>query len=147
MTAKEYLLQVQILDTKIRHKEEEREQLRRAVEGRGIAYDKERVQTSPSNVQESAIIKYLDLEVEIERLVDDYISRKDAIINQIHSISGKDADKYIRILYDHYVPDEKHKVKSLEQIAVDMNYNYTYTCELHGRALQAFAQNTRINPK
>ena len=138
VSAKEYLMQVQILDTKIQQKLEESAQLQSLVLGRGMQINAERVQTSPANTQESTIVKYIDIEHRIDQMVDAYIDLKDRIIDQIHSISGKDADKYIRLLFDHYVPDGNHRVKSLEQISVAMNYNYTYTCELHGRALKEF---------
>lgn len=138
MNAKEYLMQVQILDTKIQQKLEESAQLQSIVLGRGMQISTERVQASQANTQENTIVKYIDIEHRIGQMVDAYIDLKDRIIDQIHSISGKDADKYIRVLFDHYVPDGSHRVKSLEQISVAMHYNYTYTCELHGRALKAF---------
>ena len=135
MTAKEYLRQLQVLDVKIKQKLDEYMQLQAQVEARGMDVSSERVQTTPSNVTEKLIIQYIDLEDGICELMRQYAEAKDEIINVIHMISGKQAAQYIRILYDHYVPDEKGKVKSLEQIAYEMSYNYTYTCELHGRAL------------
>lgn len=144
MTAKEYLLQLQTLDAKILHKVEEAAQLRSTVLGRGMQISDVRVQTSPKNSQEDTITKYLDLEEKIDSMIDRYVKEKDMIIDQIHELTDP---RYVRILYDHYVPDEKHRVKSLERISVDMNYNYTYTCELHGQALLAFAEIIRTNPK
>lgn len=135
MTAKEYLRQLQVLDVKIKQKLDEYRQLKAQVEARGMDVSSERVQTTPSNPMEKFIIRYLDLEEDVCELMRQYVEAKDEIINVIHSISGQHAAQYIRILYDRYVPDEKGKVKSLEQIAYEMSYNYTYTCELHGRAL------------
>ena len=135
MTAKEYLRQLQVLDVKIKQKLDEYRQLHAQVDARGMDVSGERVQTTPSNPMEKFIIRYLDLEEDVCELMRQYAEAKDEIINVIHMISGKQAAQYIRILYDHYVPDEKGKVKSLEQIAYEMSYNYTYTCELHGRAL------------
>ena len=144
VTAKEYLLQLQILDTKINQKIEESAQLRDIVQGRGMSCDSERVQTSPTDVQANTIIKYLDIEREIDRMIDDYVDQKDKIINQIHGLSDV---RYIKILFDRYVPDENGHTKSFEQISVDMNYSYTYVCDLHGQALIAFAEVIRKNPK
>ena len=135
MTAKEYLRQLQVLDVKIKQKLDEYRQLKAQVEARGMDVSSERVQMTPSNVTEKLIIQYIDLEDGICELMRQYAETKDEIINVIHSIGGQHAAQYIRILYDRYVPDEKGKVKSLEQIAYEMSYNYTYTCELHGRAL------------
>lgn len=143
LSAKQYLLQLQILDTKINQKIEESAQLRSIVQGRGMSCDSERVQTSPANIQENMIVKYLDIEREIDKMIDAYVDQKDKIINQIHELSDV---RYIRILFDRYVPDERGHTKSFEQISVDMNYNYTYVCDLHGRALIAFAEVIRNNP-
>lgn len=144
MTAKEYLMQLQTLDAKITQKSEEAAQLRSVVEGRGMQINADRVQTSPQNMQEEVIVKYLDMEHKIDNLIDRYLREKDKIIDQIHQLTDS---RFVRILYDRYVPDERHRVKSLEQIAVNMNYNYTYICELHGQALQAFSEMIRNNPK
>lgn len=134
MTAKEYLMQLQLLDLKITQKVQEAAQLRSMVTGRGIAIS-EKVQTSPKNSQEDIITKYLDLEEKIDSMIDKYAAEKDLIIDQIHELTDP---RFIRILYDRYVPDERHRVKSLEQISVDMNYNYDHVRHLHGFALQEF---------
>lgn len=144
MTTKDYLMQLQTLDAKIQQKVEEAASLRSAVLGRGMRIDDVRVQTSPKNSQEDTITGYLDLEAKIDDMIDHYVAEKNRIIDQIHELADP---RYIRILYDHYVPDEHHHVKSLERISVDMNYNYTYTCDLHGQALLALAEIIRINPK
>lgn len=136
MNTKQYLLQLQILNTKINQKIEESAQLRSIAKGRGISYDSERVQTSPTNAQENIIVKYLDIEREIDKMIDDYVDQKDKIINQIHKLSDA---RYIEILFDRYVPDKNGHTKSLEQISVDMHYNYKYVCYLHGQALIAFS--------
>lgn len=143
LNVKQYLLQLQILDTKINQKIEESAQLRSIVQGRGISYDSERVQTSSTGVQENIIVKYLDLEREIDKMINAYVDQKDKIINQIYELSDV---RYIRILFDRYVPDESGHTKSFEQISVDMHYNYTYVCDLHRQALIAFAEVLRNNP-
>ena len=150
VTAKEYLCQLQILDTKINQKIEESAQLRSIVKGRGMSCDSERVQTSPANVQENTIIKYLDIEREIDRMIDDYVDQKDKIINQIHELSDV---RYIQILYLHYVPNEQHVTKRLEDIAVIMkkpngdSYSYDHINHLHGEALIAFENKILKNTK
>lgn len=136
MIAKQYLLQLQALNAKINQKIEESAQLRSIAKGRGISYDSERVQTSPTNAQENIIVKYLDLEREIDKMIDAYVDQKDKIINQIHKLSDA---RYIKILFDRYVPDENGHTKSFEQISVEMHYNYKYVCYLHGQALSEFS--------
>ena len=85
MTAKEYLMQLHILDTKITQKTEEYEQLQSVVKGKGISYEGDRVQTSPDNIQEKCIVEYTDIEKNINSLIVQYIKRKDKIINEIPS--------------------------------------------------------------
>lgn len=135
MTAKEYLMQLHILDTKISQKMEEYEQLRNMVKGKGISYDGDRVQTSPDNIQEKCIVEYTTIEKNINSLIVQYIKRKDKIINEIHQLQDP---RFIRILYDHYVPDKNHHTKCLEEIAVDMRYSYDRVRHMHGHALLAF---------
>ena len=135
MTAKDYLRQLKALDVKINQKIKEVDDLKLLTGGRGIAYDRDYVQTTPENRQEELIIKWLDMEREIDRMIDDYIAQKDKIINQIHMLSDS---RYIKILYDHYVPDARGQVKTLEKIAVEIPTAYRHVCRLHGEALQVF---------
>ena len=75
MKAKEYLLQLQWLDTAIKQKNEELSDLRLQVKDvKSIDYSKERVQSSPSE--------------------------KHKIINQIQGLKNK---QHLEILYEHYV--------------------------------------------
>lgn len=141
MTAKEYLSQLRILDTRITQKIEELDQLKSLVQARGLRTDTDRVQTSPENVQESVIAKYLDLETKIDQMIDCYVTKKDKIINQIHELND---DRYIQVLYLHYVPDKNHRTKRLEEIAVTMKkangapYTYDHINHIHGEALKIF---------
>ena len=135
MTAKDYLRQIKALDVKINQKIKEVDDLKLLTGGRGIAYDRDHVQTTPENRQEELIIKWLDMEREIDRMIDDYIAKKDKIINQIHTLSDS---RYIKILYDHYVPDARGQIKTLEMIAVEIPTAYRHVRRLHGKALQLF---------
>ncbi len=133
MKAKEYLKQLQRLDTVINQKIKELSDLRlRLTSVGGVEYSKERVQTSPS--VDAAFAKLLeriaDLEEEINAEIDRFIDEKHKIINQIQ---GLKKSKYIEILYKHYV-----EFKRLEIVAVEMNFTYQYVIELHGYALKDF---------
>lgn len=142
MTAKEYLMQLKWAYLRIEQKIRESADLKNTLTGRGVQYDSEHVQTSPQNVQENTIARYMDMEREIDELIDDYVDQKDHIINQIHELTDI---RYMKILFDHYIPDDKGKVKSLEEISVEMHYAYKYTCDLHGAALVAFSGILRKN--
>lgn len=133
MKAKEYLKQLQRLDTVIDQKIKEVDALRLTARSTGsIDYSKNRVQTSPSGDASfvNTVHKMIDLEQEINREIDFFIDEKHKIINQIQSLRN---EKHIDILYKHYV-----EFKRLEVIAVEMNYTYQYTRELHGHALREF---------
>lgn len=141
MTAKEYLMQLQTLDLKISQKIDEASQIHSALQGRGVSYDGVHVQTSPQNSQEDTILRCIDMEADINDMISQYLGQKDLIINQIHELGDP---LYIQILYMHYVPDERHRVKRLEDIAVCMkkpngdSYSYDHINRLHGEALQEF---------
>ncbi len=133
MRAKEYLRQLQRLDTMINQKIKESEDLRLRLYSTGsIDYSKERVQSSPSGDAPfvKLIGRIIDLEAEINAEIDKYIDEKHKIINQIQALKNS---KYIEILYKHYV-----EFKKLEVVAVEMNFTYQYVVELHGYALKDF---------
>lgn len=133
MKAKEYLQQLQRLDTVINQKIKEVDDLRLKSRSVGsIDYSKERVQTSPSGDAPfvKLIGRIIDLEVEINAEIDAFVDEKHRIINQIQALKNS---KYIEILYKHYV-----EFKRLEVVAVEMNFTYQYVVELHGYALKDF---------
>ncbi len=133
MKAKEYLQQLQRLDTVINQKIKEVDDLRlKSRSVRSIDYSKERVQTSPSGDAPfvKLIGRIIDLEQEINAEIDAFVDDKHKIINQIQGLKNS---KYIEILYKHYV-----EFKRLEVVAVEMNFTYQYVVELHGYALKDF---------
>jgi hypothetical protein len=133
MKAKEYLQQLQRLDTVINQKIKEVDDLRLKSRSVGsIDYSKERVQTSPSGDAPfvKLIGRIIDLGAEINAEIDAFVDEKHRIINQIQALKNS---KYIEILYKHYV-----EFKRLEVVAVEMNFTYQYVVELHGYALKDF---------
>lgn len=133
MKAKEYLQQLQRLDTVINQKINELGDLRlQAQSTGGIDYSKERVQTSPSGDAPfvKPICRIIDLEAEINAEIDRFVDEKHKIINQIQGLKNSD---YISLLFKRYV-----EFKSLEKICVEMNFSYDYIKHLHGYALQDF---------
>ena len=141
MRAKEYLMQLQTLDVQITQKIDELSQLHSMLHGKAVSYDGEHVQTSPQNMQEKVICRCIDMEADINEMIDKYICKKDRIINEIHELGDP---RYMQILYMRYVPNEKHQIKRLEDIAVCMkkpngdSYDYMYINRLHGDALREF---------
>jgi hypothetical protein len=139
MKAKEYLHNLQRLDTLINQKIKELEDLRSTSTSIGsLDYSKDRVQSSPSGDAPfvKVIGRMIDLEEEINAEIDKFVDEKHDIINQIQQLQNP---KHIEILYKHYV-----EFKRLEVISVEMGYTYQYIVELHGYALKEF-QDTHEN--
>lgn len=133
MRAKKYLQQLQRLDAVIKQKIKELDELRSmSTCVWGTNYAEERVQTSPSGnaPYEKKIHRMIDLEQEINKEIDDYVGCKHRIINEIQGLSDVN---HINLLYKRYV-----EFKRFEVIAVEMNYTYQYTREIHGYALLEF---------
>ena len=141
MKAKDYLKQLELLDTKINQKLQQEAELRAMADGVGaIDYAKDRVQSSPNgDAMSNTVIRYIMLEQEIDNQIDQFVDMKNTIINQIQGL--KDVN-HMKILFKRYV-----EFKRLEVIAVEMNYTYQYTRELHGYALSEFQRTyTNLHP-
>lgn len=133
MKAKEYLQQLQQLDTMINQKIKEIQDLRlKSQSTKSIDCSKEWVQTSFfKNAPFLKLIgRMIDLETEIDAEINTFIDKKNKIINQIQGLKNAD---YINLLYKRYV-----EYKSLERICVEMNFSYGYIKHLHGYALKRF---------
>ena len=130
--AKEYLNGIKYKRRQLDRFKQRRADLHHDVSFGGIDYSADRVQSTPQNKMENAMIKlsermaYLDrriLELSIE--IDDRLS----------SIESLENGTYRDILFKHYA-----EYKSFEQISVEMGYAYNYTCNIHGEALKELSQ-------
>lgn len=132
MKAKEYLLQIEVLQTKIEQKQQRAKEYRElALSVGGMDYSKVRVQTSKIGSQlEDTVIKCVMLEQEIAEDVVNLQIKKNNITDEIHNL--EDA-KFIKILYKRYV-----ECKSLGKVAKEMNFAYQYIRAMHGEALKEF---------
>ena len=131
MQAKPYLQELKRLDTCIHQRLREKQSLYDSTVG-AVRTDKERVQASTNaDALPNLIARIETIEQEIDRQLDAYIQLKHRIINQIHGLSN---DAYISVLHKRYV-----EFKRLEEIAVEMNYTYSYARALHGKALMEFS--------
>lgn len=139
MTAKQYLGQIRSLDIKIRQRKREIEDLKLSATCTGsISAQGEKVQTSASGDKLlNAVARYVDLEAEIQGMIKDMQKRRHKIISEIQSLEDS---RYVEILYKRYV-----EFKSFDLIAVEMKYEYKWTCKLHGKALLAFEKVKNTN--
>ena len=91
----------------------------------------DRVQTTPDFDKTSGkIVKILEMEEKIDKLIDEYVDKKNLIISQIDSMEN---ETYYEILFARYI--EK---KTFEKIADEMGYSFRNTTRLHGKALIEF---------
>lgn len=132
MKAKEYLQQLRLFDEKLKQNKKDAEELKlRATTIKGIDYSSNKVQMSESHTSLSDnIVRYMNLEEQIESQTWEFLQFKHQIINQIQEL---DDAKYLKVLFKHYV-----EYKKLDIIAKEMKYTYVYIRELHGKALKAF---------
>lgn len=133
LTAKQYLDQLRVTDTKINQKMEELADLMTAATSTGaIDYSKDRVQTSPQNAQENRICKYVDLDAEINREIDEFVDIKHRVTKEIQELN---VDYYIKILFKVYV-----QYKTVKDAANEIGLSYQYVRDLHKKALKAFEE-------
>ena len=138
MTAKEYLRQIGVLDTKINRRQKQVEELKLLATGTGSLTPGDRVQSSPAGDKMSSIvIKWIDMEHEVTVMIDELIDLKNQIIGEIHQL---DDQRYIKILEMRYIDQE-----TFEQIAVTMHMDIRHVFRLHGYALQEFAQKNNVS--
>lgn len=138
-TAKEYLQQLQWMDTVINQKIKELDDLCIKLKSiKSFDYSKERVQTSPSgDAPFVGIIERMDcLEKEINIEIDKFTCEKHKIINQIQGLSN---GKYVKVLYKRYV-----EFKQIEVIAKELGYTKRHSERLHNQALLEFEKNYLI---
>lgn len=132
ITAKQYLEQLKVIDAKINQKIKERDELRLLATSTGsLEYSKERVNASSTgDTLEKKVIKYVDLEKEINETINEFVDKKHKIIDEIQGLDGV---SHIDILFKKYVEN-----KRLGVIATEMKYSYSRVKHLHTEALQAF---------
>ena len=137
MKPKTYLSEIHRLKRMTQRLEHKIETLRNRAEGlKGITYDKDKVQTSPANAIEEAVVELVDLET---RLVEVSHRYAEAARIRTDQILDMDDPRYAELLFLRYVDDGKDgKGNTLADVADMMNYSLDWTFRLHGMALQAF---------
>ena len=129
MTAKEYLSQAFRLDQRINSKLEQVSRLRSmSVKATG-SFQAERISgTSQHSPMESAVVKLIDLEYEINDDIDRLVDLKREMTDLITKI----ADPSHRVLLElRYLAGSRW-----EDIALKMGYDLRWVYRLHGRALK-----------
>lgn len=131
MTAKRYLSELQLIQMEIEQLQEEREMYLEMATSISVRLIPVKVQTSGSvdrigdNTSKAA-----DLAMMIDKKINKLMEKQQEITNMIRGLHDKN---YIQVLYKVYV-----QFKTIKQVAVEMKRSYTYTLELHKKALAAF---------
>lgn len=132
MTAEQYLQQIQILDVQIQQDMEQVDYIRNRAKGvTAIRYDRDRVQTSPSDRLCSDVCSIVTLDDRITSEIDKLCDAKQLIIRQIRGLRDP---VYIQILYKVYV-----QYKTLKVAGMEIGISYTTVLQKHRDALTVFA--------
>lgn len=124
-----FLEQVEKLDARIRNKLIEKQQWKEIALGITASTEGERVQSSGSQSKMAdAIIKCVDTEAEIDRLIDELVDTKKEVIQVIESLDS--AVEY-DVLHRRYIQHQ-----DLQEIADHYGYEYGWATTTHGRALK-----------
>lgn len=128
MKAKDFLKQVSKIESMIANKEAEKQQWKALAYGTGSKTDGDRVQSSGDQQKmERAIIRYVDIEREIDACIDNLIDTKRDVISTIEMLPSHEYD----VLHKYYIQG-----LSMYEIAGDKNKTYSWVTTIHGRALK-----------
>ena len=132
MNARQYLEQLEALDSKIYADVELLKEKKIRITGGGaIRYDKDRVQTSLTDSKlERDVCEVVAFEEKVNERIKQYDQAKEKIIKQIKDLN---VATYIDILFRVYV-----QYKTLKQASNEMNKSYKYVRNKHDEALSEF---------
>lgn len=132
MTAKTYLCRAYRLDLKIKLKLEQLQQLKALATKLTVTLQPDKVLgTKTRSPMEEAAVKIMAAEEHLNTQIDHFVDVKQEIAELIESI---DAEEERLLLEQRYLC-----FRSWEQIAVEMDYCYSYVHRLHHRALNHVA--------
>ena len=132
MTPQEYLMQIFHLNKKINSKLSERDEIMSTLI-RATDTSKESIHTlDVGRPTEDTVIRLMDYNDEANQYTDKLVDLKVRIAEEIMHL---DSDNHRMVLRERYI-----HCKKFEQIAVDMNYDYSWVIKLHRQALKKFKE-------
>lgn len=132
MDVKKYLKEIKYKRQYLQRLRDRRASLHLDVSFGGMDYSADRIQTTPKNKIEEAMVR---LSERMEELDNDIAEVSIEIDDRIRSIEKLSNDTHRNILFKRYVED-----KTFEEISVELGYVYNYTCNLHGDALSELSK-------
>ena len=132
MTVKEYLNQIRAMNDDVNRMIQQKENLQGVLYCIGSPGTGEKVQTSKSvgSRHEDLFAKISEKEEQINKSIDDLVSLKWKISEQINELPNV---VHISVLYERYI-----NLKSWNKIADELGYNTRYLFHVHGNALHEF---------
>jgi hypothetical protein len=128
MTAKEYLQQYLDAIIGISSKIEQMARLREMVTNTTTQHNTDRVQSMTDNKIERIVIQIVSIEEAIQPAIERLAQINKLITATIDSLQDS---RYRDVLRLRYINGKK-----FEEICCILNYDYHYTCNIHGQALQ-----------
>ncbi len=134
MQAKQYLKKIKRLDSFVKAKQEELEEIKCRIESIGsIDYSADKIQSSPNpDKLLDGIIKLMEVEKRYDKAIQDLYNLKAEAEERIEGIHN---DDYRLLLTLRYL-----RFKTFEEIAVEMGFTFQWIHELHKRALIQFEE-------
>ena len=128
MNAKKYLKQLKKLDKMIENKMYEKDHMMSIATRTTSFLGGERVKSSGSHQKMAdAVNRFIDLENEIERFIDELVDTRKEIIKVIEQLDSVEYD----ILHKIYV-----QYMDFEDVAIVYGKSYSWATHIHGRALK-----------
>lgn len=132
MDVKRYLKEIKYKRQYLQRLRDRRSSLHLDVSFCGTDYSADRVQSTPKNKIEEAMLKLSDRIEELDNRIAEVSLEVDDRISSIEKLSN---DTYRNVLFKRYVED-----MTFEQISVEMGYAYNYTCTIHGDSLKELSK-------
>lgn len=133
MTPKEYLMQIQQMEEKLRRRLQQRDELAKIVYGiSAVQYNKNKVTGGNIPGDKNKIDQLIDMDAELQQMAIELAQLKKNIIAEIEQLNNTMLEE---ILYRRYVERQ-----SLREISNHMRYDYGYIRHKHGEALQKFGK-------
>lgn len=136
MTAKQFLRAIREEQKELRILQERKEEIYYSLFSGAIRYDKDNIQTSPSDVMPEKVIKMTELSGKIDEHIKRLVDRKSAALDTIRHI---DNSVYRQILVEYYLSSPRDgKMPSWLDVAKQLGYSEDWIKHLHGYALREF---------
>lgn len=116
------------LNNEIRNRQERLDELRALAMSMTTPYDRERVQTSPSDRLSNLMCKIIMLENEIDGMIDDYADEKQRAKMRIYQVQR---EEWQDVLYSHYIEQ-----RSFKEIAKHRGVSISSVKTLNNRAIK-----------